>query len=79
MNLLWVTGQEPQQFRVGKHQVRSGWTEIRTELKGTLGDDLGGILEDNWEVPACGKHYQLYSLHQGRKTGIPPTLHLPVC
>lgn len=27
-----------------------GWTEIRTELKGTSGDDLGGILEDNWAV-----------------------------
>lgn len=28
-----------------------GWTEIRTELKGTLGDDLGGISEDSWAVP----------------------------
>lgn len=41
------------------------WTEIRTELKGTSGGDLGSLA-------ARRQHMQLYSLHHGRKMRIPP-------
>lgn len=57
-----------------------GWAEIRIELKGTLGDDLGGLLEDNWAVPLlAGSTISSTLCTKVGKQQFPPTLHFPKC